>query len=79
MTASNDLPPIGSLWLHEDGDRRFVTDVYGWPPSNPSDHSRITAYELSGDGNNWSDEHEIDWLAWQAKAVRIDREDAHGS
>lgn len=69
-----DLPPIGSLWLHrESGERRFVLYIgegrvaYQYLHEPVGLHSR--AY-----GEDW-DLNSI-WLAWQAKAVRIDREDA---
>jgi len=71
-----DLPPIGSLWLHrESGERRFVTSTYEFPAIFPPNefvrHSK-TPYN----GQDWFDVHIIDWLAWQAGAVRIDREEA---
>ncbi len=69
-----DTPPeVGSLWLHESGERRFV--VAAW-------HSGIhegfvvrshALYEIDGklrDGTIY--ENLSDWLAWAANARRID-------
>lgn len=67
-----DLPPIGSLWLHrESGERRFVIRV----------NSYVRWVEVWTDDDGCGDWAEFDndvkaWLAWQAEADRIDREDA---
>lgn len=66
------LPPVGSLWRHKDGERRFVVGVI-WPHGfncKPRIHfacpTRFKGLKVSL----------ADWLAWQADAVRIDREEA---
>jgi len=67
-----DLPEVSSLWLHESGERRFVVGVI-WPHGfncKPRIHfacpTRFKGLKVSL----------ADWLAWQADAVRIDREEA---
>ena len=66
-----DLPPIGSLWRHRvSGERRFVICA----------NSRVRWVEVwTYEGKTRWSEFDNDvkvWLAWQAEADRIDREDA---
>lgn len=71
-----DLPPIGSLWLHrESGERRFVMRA---EVSEFSGNPRpILIAVLRKRGEQFTTTVVLDnWLAWQAEADRIDREDA---
>ena len=76
MAASNDLPPIGSLWRHRvSGERRFVmraeVSVWTGEPRPP-----LVAVLEKGKESYVTSTNFPDWLAWQAGAVRIDREEA---
>lgn len=56
-----DTPPeVGSLWLHESGERRYVMEVY-------DDSMRYH------DGHFTQFCSLTDWLAWEANARRIDQ------
>ena len=61
-----DTPPeVGSLWLHESGERRYVTDVWDSPLF------KLTRVQFHGpDGMQTVDLP--DWLAWHSAARRID-------
>ena len=68
MTA---LPPIGSLWQHRTtGERRFMRGVF------LNDDEVWARFMQIYDGRDSRFDIAIseDWLAWQADADRIDKE-----
>jgi hypothetical protein len=72
----SDLPPIGSLWRHrESGERRRVQLA-----SDMSYHRCVgflqpdSPHIIERLGTSWCSL--ADWLAWQANAHRIDKDDA---
>lgn len=71
----DQLPPVGSLWRHKDGERRNVQIVNDMPSHECvgfNDQEHMDIYRRLA--TSWCTL--ADWLAWQADAVRIDREEA---
>lgn len=67
-----DTPPeVGSLWLHESGERRFVVDAYNRACDDEPEDLRIG---FSSPNKRVMREYVSlpDWHAWAAKARRID-------
>lgn len=63
MTTTPDAPAIGSLWEHEDGERRFVTYT----------SDRVYLCRLNSPKTAFVNDHvrHSDWHAWAAKARRL--------
>lgn len=64
--SDTQLPPVGSLWLHESGERRFVVNVKsdGW----------ILFTQLHTETGQLFNQYRglEQWLEWAANARRID-------
>ena len=69
------LPPVGSLWRHKDGERRFVMNAELFPFSRKPCPVKVAVVAPSGETYMTTMEF-ADWLSWQADADRIDIEPA---
>ena len=63
------LPPVGSLWRHKDGERRFHIDG-----GFDEQYGGIAVDYVEPRSKQWVTTPLANWLAWQADAVRIDGE-----